>query len=86
MLATKGRIDIDLNLEQWRLGLIGMGLVEFPLDGGVCLAAAQLDDLHGDTADRFILATALANDATLLTADQRLLDWSGKLRRHDARV
>ncbi len=86
MLIFKGRFAMDVNLERWRLDLIGSGLVELPLNGGIGLAAAQLDDLHGDPADRFILATAQANGAVLLTADQRLLDWPGPLRRHDARV
>ena len=86
MLVAKQRIAFHMTLERWRLDLMGAGLVELPLDGGIGLAAAQLDDLHGDPADRFILATAQANGAVLLTADQRLLDWPGKLRRHDARV
>ena len=86
MLAHQRRIAIDLDVERWRLDLIGSGLVELPLDGGIVFSSAHHDDLHGDPADRFILATALANDATLLTADQQLLDWSGRLARHNARV
>lgn len=85
MLAVKGRIAIDLALERWRLDFLGAGLVELPLDGGIGIAAAQLDNLHGDPADRLILATAWANGAALLTADQRLLDWPSRLQRHDAR-
>ena len=86
MLIVTGRFAMDVSLNRWRLDLIGAGLLELPLDGGIGLAAAQLDDIHGDPTDRFILATAQANDATLLTADQQLLDWSGRLARHDARV
>ncbi len=86
MLVAKGRLAMDLTVERWRLDLIGAGLVELPLDGEIGLAAAQLGDLHGDPADRFILATARINDAVLLTADQRLLDWPERLRRHDARL
>ncbi len=86
LLALKGRIAIDLDVERWRLDLIGTGLVELPLDGEIGVTAARLDDLHGDPADRFILATARANDAVLLTADKQLLDWPGRLARHDARV
>ena len=33
-----------------------------------------------------IVASAIANGAALLTADQRILDWPGKLDRHDARL
>lgn len=86
MLAFKGLTAMDIALERWRLDLIGAGLVELPLDGEIGLAAAQIVDLHDDPADRFILATARTNDAVLLTADQRLLDWPGPLRRHDARL
>ena len=86
MLVLKGRFAIDVNLDRWRLNLIGKGLVELPIDGGIAITAVQLSDLHKDPADRFILATALANDATLLTADKQLLGWSGNLQRHDARL
>jgi hypothetical protein len=40
--------------------------------------------LHGDPADRFITATAIAHDATLITADHRLLRWRGKVKRQHA--
>lgn len=84
-LIVKGRFAMDVDLARWRLNLIGLGLVELPLDGEIGIAAAQLHDLHGDPADRVILATALANDATLLSADKQLLEWPGQLARHDAR-
>ncbi len=86
MLIFKGRFAMDLTVERWRLDLLGAGLIEIALDGGIGMAAAQLSDLHKDPADRFILATASSNDAVLLTADQRLLDWPGNLQRHDARL
>jgi PIN domain nuclease of toxin-antitoxin system len=57
-----------------------------PRLGEIGIAAAQLQDLHGDPADRIILATALHHRATLVTADQRLLAWTGPLERHDARL
>lgn len=41
--------------------------------------------MHGDPIDRIIVATALAHDAVLLTADRPILEWSGRLRRQDAR-
>lgn len=34
--------------------------------------------LHGDPADRIIIATALAEDATILTADKGILSYSKK--------
>jgi PIN domain nuclease of toxin-antitoxin system len=51
----------------------------------VGIAAAALIDFHPDPAACFIMATALLHGATLVTADDRILAWSGTLRRHDAR-
>jgi PIN domain nuclease of toxin-antitoxin system len=49
------------------------------------MQAAELDDLHGDLIDRIIVATTLVEDAVLLTADHPVLEWTGRLRRQDAR-
>lgn len=84
MLAQRGRIRLDPSPASWRRELLAAGLVEITVDGAVGLAAAGLEDLHGDPADRMIVATAELHGATLLTADQRLLSWSGRLARLDA--
>lgn len=34
------------------------------------------DGFHGDPADRIIVATALCSRATLITKDQKILDWA----------
>ena len=49
------------------------------------MGAVELEDLHGDPFDRIIVATALAEDAILLTAARPLLAWPGQLQRQDAR-
>ncbi len=46
----------------------------------------HLENLHSDPADRMIIATALLWGAVLMMADQRILDWSGKLDRINARL
>ena len=85
MLAEKGRIVLPLAIEGWRAGLLGAGLVEIALDGRIVLAAAGFAELHRDPADRFIAASAGARNATLLTADEKLLAWNSALLRLDAR-
>ena len=85
MLVEKGRIVLPLAVESWRAGLLSAGLVEIPLDGRIALAAAGLADLHRDPADRFIAASAGAHNATLVTADEKLLAWKAGLPRLDAR-
>jgi PIN domain nuclease of toxin-antitoxin system len=84
MLMAKGRITMTLPPAVWRRDLLRLGLIEVPLDGEVGIAAAQLDP-HCDPADRIIAATAIGIGATLLTANQALLDWQHPLPRSDAR-
>lgn len=83
MLVTKQRLAIAIALSQWRRDLIAGGIRELPLDGRVGLLAADLE-LHRDPADRFVAATATINEATLATADQRLLTWQTNVERLDA--
>jgi PIN domain nuclease of toxin-antitoxin system len=46
---------------------------EIGLSAEVAMTAVELEDLHGDPFDRVIVATALTEDAVLLTADRPLL-------------
>jgi PIN domain nuclease of toxin-antitoxin system len=86
MLLGKRRLDLRMPPLAWRTELLAQGLIEWPLDGQCAVAAAQLELPHKDPADRFIAATAIAHEATLITADDNLLRWRHRgLRRHDAR-
>ena len=51
----------------------------------ISFGAVELEGMHGDPIDRIIVATALAEDAVLLTADRAILAWTGGLRRQNAR-
>lgn len=84
MLAERGRIVLPVSAERWRADWLQAGLVEIPLDGRIALLSCQLGSLHRDPADRFIVATALDRRVPLLTADQKILAWEGKLDRLDA--
>lgn len=64
--------------------MIGSGIVEMPVSGEIAIAAVNLGNLHGDPADRFIVATAMAHGATLVTADKAILKWRGTLARQNA--
>jgi len=58
---------------------------EIGLSAEIAMTAVELEELHGDPLDRIIVATALIEDAVLITADRPLLEWSGRLHRQDAR-
>lgn len=85
MLAERGRVALPLPVEQWRADWLRAGLVEIPLDGRIALLACQLENLHRDPADRFIVAMAIDRRTASLTADGGILNWSGELTRADAR-
>jgi PIN domain nuclease of toxin-antitoxin system len=84
-LIRRGRLDLMQSTTAWRQTLLDQGLIEMPITGDVGIMAAALPDFHRDPADRFITATALHYSAQLVTADDRILDWTGTLLRHDAR-
>jgi PIN domain nuclease of toxin-antitoxin system len=85
LLVARGRLRMHEPVTLWRHELLERGIIELPLGGGTCIAAAQLQDFHANPADRFIVASAQAIGALLVTADQRILAWPGSLDRHDAR-
>jgi PIN domain nuclease of toxin-antitoxin system len=85
MLVEKGRVVLPCSTDKWHLDLIDAGVKEVALDGRLALAAVGLNWDHRDPADRFIVATAIQLNATLLTADEKILAWRGALPRVDAR-
>ena len=84
MRVQKGRLNLGRPLDAWREELVQAGLVEIPVDGRIAARAGLLVELHGDPADRIIVATALEGH-DLVTSDSRILGWSGALTRLDAR-
>lgn len=85
MLAEKGRVVLPCSTDKWHADLVDAGVKDVALDGRIALAAVDLDWDHRDPADRFIVATAIQLNATLLTADEKILAWRGALTRVDAR-
>ena len=78
MLKDKGRIRFPEDVRLWRREQLEQGVFEIPVDGEIGIRANSLTDFHRDPADRLIVATALQGHQ-LVTADQRILDWSGPL-------
>ena len=85
MLVAKGRMSLPDDVRTWRRLNLGQGVREIPVDGEIGARAGSLAGLHGDPADRIIVATAMEGHR-LVTADQRILDWEGPLPRLDARL
>jgi PIN domain nuclease of toxin-antitoxin system len=86
LLVAKDRLELHDRPAKLRAELLETGVIELALTGDIALLAVELKNLHGDPADRFIAATAIAHDATLMTADARLLRWRSKVRRQNAQT
>ncbi len=86
MLAHKGKIEFAQDINIWHKEVVLQGLGEIPISGKIGIEAAGLKNLHGDPADRIIVTTALLGGHQLITADRRLLGWSGQLNRLDAKT
>ncbi len=74
LLAEKGRVVLEPDPESWlRTKVRAVGVRSAPLNTDVAYASRRLALEHKDPADRFIAATALVYDLTLVTADSRLV-------------
>ena len=79
MLVERKKIELTFDVGTWRRDLLANRILEIPVDGEIGIRAASLNSLLRDPADRIIVATALVGDHRLVTADQRILRWTGPL-------
>ena len=84
MRVEKGGLNLGRHLEAWRQDLLEAGLIEISVSGIIAARAGLLTEMHGDPADRIIVATAMEGHL-LITADERILGWGGDIDRLDAR-
>jgi len=89
MLASKGRIKLGCGVQQ-RLEQVfelpGVNLTD--LSPTMAVDSTRLPgEIHGDPADRLVVATARAVSAQLVTADQKILTYAlaGHVGANDAR-
>jgi len=75
VLAERGRVKLDDEPGRWaREALERSPVREATLTSEVAIQSREIAPSHGDPADRFIMATALVYELTLVTADEALLD------------
>lgn len=77
-LVRKNRLSIVGSADRWlREALTTTQLREAPVTHAVAMESERLDLPHWDPADRFIAATSRLLEATLITADRRLIEAQG---------
>jgi len=85
MLQYKKRIELSGELFSWRESVLNDGILEYPIDGKIGITSMHLENFHPDPTDRLITATALVKQASLLTADEKILAWGKNKNIIDAR-
>jgi PIN domain nuclease of toxin-antitoxin system len=77
VLARKGRLALRPSPSEWVLdALRRSATTTTPLTHGIALRSESLDGFASeDPADRFLVATALEHDLTLVTADRAMLEF-----------
>lgn len=75
MLVAKRRLTLARDVQEWvDEALRQPGVALAPLDPAIAVASTRLPGtIHGDPADRLIVATARHLETLLITADERLL-------------
>lgn len=82
MLAEKGRIELDRDVLDWmNTSLEIPGIQIAPITPGIAIFSSRLPgSLHADPVDRLLIATAHGENAVLVTADEKILEYGqGKL-------
>ena len=76
-----GRSDFRLDPRLLRRGLLDNGYSELLIGSDHALAIEGLPRLHKDPFDRILIAQAMVEGITLLTADPLVAQYAGPIRR-----
>lgn len=76
-----GRKNFNIDPRLLHQELLDLGFRELPILSGHALAVADLPPIHKDPFDRLLVAQALAEGITLLTADATVARYPGSIRR-----
>ena len=78
MLEKRGRVALPMNVRTWvEQALSKPGIAVAPLTPEIAIESVHLPgEMHGDPADRMLVATARVLGATLVTKDAQLIRYS----------
>lgn len=78
--SSLGRPEFNLDARIFRRELLESGYEEIAIDGAHTAAVSALPDLHKDPFDRILVAQAIVEGITLLTADEPVLAYPGPVQ------
>lgn len=76
-----GRDTFDVDPRLLRRGLLAGGFVELPVTGEHAIEVLSLEAHHRDPFDRMLIAQSRVEGMTLVTADQLVSQYTGKIIR-----
>ncbi len=76
-----GKSDFGAEPAVLRRRLLESGYVELPITGVHAAATSTLPEIHKDPFDRLLLAQAICEGITLVTADKTLASYPGPIRK-----
>lgn len=77
--TARARPEFQVDAGRLRSMLMAAGYHELEVAGDHAIALGQLDPVHKDPFDRLLLAQAIVEEATLLTADAMLARYPGPI-------
>ncbi|MEA2040684.1 MAG: type II toxin-antitoxin system VapC family toxin [Thermodesulfobacteriota bacterium] len=77
LLVDKKRLELTLNVTDWIAKSENLRFFQFiPVDNSVAVKSVNLPQpLHSDPADRIIIATAITIAASVVTKDEKILNY-----------
>jgi PIN domain nuclease of toxin-antitoxin system len=78
--TSRGRADFRVDAGALRRGLFDNGYAELAVTGAHAAALAGLPPIHKDPFDRMLVAQAMIEGLTLLTADPAIAKYPGPVR------
>ncbi len=79
--SALGRDDFRVDPLQLRDGLIQNDYSELAIRSEHALAVGSLPPIHKDPFDRILIAQAQVENVTLLTTDDKVADYSGRIQK-----
>lgn len=75
--AARGKLGFTSPVTAWiERAVLAPGVTMLPLTRDVLVLSTQLASLHGDPADRILVASAKLLGVPLATADRQIADWA----------
>lgn len=77
LLVKRGRLKLTMDIDTWMERVEALPFIRFiPVDNKIAAKSVSLPPpLHNDPADRMIIATALQENAILVTSDKRIFKY-----------